>query len=65
MGNLRPTGRCHITGVDGGIELIGVDLCIKLLQFGHVDDEMLEIEGLEGTCLRVAVHADGAASIDK
>ena len=65
MGDIRPAGRGHVAGVDGGRELEGVDLRVELLEFGYVDDEMLEIEGFEGTRLGVAVHADGAAGVNQ
>ena len=65
VGELRPARRRHVAGVDGRVELIDVDRGIKLLQFGHVDDELLEVEGLQSTRLRVAFHADGTTGIDK
>ena len=63
--DVGPSGWRHVAGVDGRLELIGVDLRVKLFQFGHVVEQMLEVEGLQGARLRVAVHADRTACIDE
>ena len=65
VADVGPSGGRHVAGVDGWRELIGLDLGVELLEFGHMDEQMLEVEGLEGTRLRVAVHADRAACIDE
>jgi hypothetical protein len=57
--------RRHVTGVDGGLELIGIYLCVKLFQLGHVEQKVLEVERLEGSRGWIAVHADGATGIDE
>ena len=65
MADVGPSGGRHVAGVDGWRELIGLDFGVELLEFGHMDEQMLEVEGFEGTRLRVAVHADRAACIDE
>ena len=65
VADVCPSGRCHVTGVDGWGELIDVDRSIKLLEFWNVDEQVLEIERFEGSSLRVAVHADRTACIDE
>ena len=65
VGEVCPEGRRHVAGVDGRIELEGVDLDIELFQLRHVLQQLFEIEGFEGTRLGIAVHTDGATCIDK
>ena len=65
MADVGPSGWRHVAGVDGWRELIGLDLGVELLEFGHMDEQVLEVEGLEGARLRIAVHADCAACIDE
>ena len=65
MADVGPSGWRHVAGVDGRRELIGLDLGVELLEFGHMDEQMLEVERLESPRLRVAVHADRAACIDE
>ena len=47
MADVGPSGWRHVAGVDGRRELIGLDLGVELLEFGHMDEQMLEVEGLE------------------
>ena len=63
--DVRPSGGRHITRVDGRRELKRVDFRVKLLQFGHILQQVLEVEGLQRLGLRISYHADGAAGIDK
>ena len=39
--DVSPSGGRHVAGVDGWRELIGLDLGVELLEFGHMDEQML------------------------
>ena len=65
VSNGCPSGWRHVAGVDGRIELEGVDVGGELVQFRHVLKQVLEVEGFEGTRFGVAVHADGTAGVDE
>ena len=65
VADVSPSGGRHVAGVDGWRELIGLNLSVELFEFGHMDEQMLEVERFKGTRLRVAVHADRAACIDE
>ena len=72
MGQLGPERRRHIAGIDRRVELVGGDVEVRgerrgargeLLQLGHAAEQVLEVKRLQGTRLRVAVHAYCPASI--
>ena len=63
VGDVCPSGWRHVAGVDGWGELESVNLSIKLLQFRHMQKQVLEVKGLQRSRLRIAVHADGTACV--
>ena len=62
---VSPQSGRHIAGVDGRIELVGGNLRVKLLQFRHVLQQVLEVERLQGSRLWIAVHSYCSASINE
>ena len=60
-----PQFRRHIAGVDGRRKLVVGNLRVELVQFGNVLQQVLKVERLQSSCLRIAVHADGSASVYK
>jgi hypothetical protein len=60
-----PSGRTHVARINRRCELIGKNLCVELLEFWHMDEQMFKIKRLEGSRLRITVHTDRAASIDE
>ena len=65
VAEICPQGGCHVAGIDGRIELEGLNTSIKLPEFRYIIQQVLEVEGFQGTRLRVTVHADGPAGIDQ
>ena len=63
-GQLCPEFGRHVGGVDGGLELVGQNLVVELVEFGHVVAQVLEVEGAQGARLGMAYHTDGATGVD-
>ena len=63
VAQVGPQPWCHVARVDGGRELVRVNLQVKLLQLRHVIQQVLEVERLQRPCVRITVHADGSAGV--
>ena len=63
--NLCPKGGLHIGRVDGGIELVGRDAVVEALQLGDMLEQVVEVEVLKGTGLRVFYHSDSSTCVNQ
>ena len=62
---LGPECRVHVGGVDRRVEGIGEDIEVKLLDLRDVLQELVEVEVLQCTRLRVLYHTDSTACVDE
>lgn len=63
--NLGPEFRLHVRRVDGWVELVGGDVAVEAFQFGHMLEQLVEVEALQSTCFGILNHADGTAGINQ
>ena len=61
---LCPQRRCHVTGVDGRREMVGVDASAQVFELRQVAHEVVEIERFQGIGHGVASHANGSSGVD-
>ena len=62
---LGPHQRLHVRRIDGRVELVGADVVVEPFQFGHMAKQVVEVEVLQRTGLRILYHADGSACVNK
>ncbi len=65
LDDFRPVSRFHIRRVDGRVELIGCNTVVEALQLGHVDKQLVEVEGFERTGFCILYHSDGSTGINQ
>ena len=63
MRQVGPHAWCHVAGVNRRIKLIGGNLCVKLIQFWHILQKVLEVERLQSSCLRITIHSNRTPSV--
>lgn len=62
---LGPKGGVHVRRVDWRVEGIGEYVEVELLDFGHMLQELVEVEVLQSTRFRVLYHTDSAARVNE
>ena len=62
--DVAPVRGVHVAAVDRRFELEMFNLVVQFLDLGHIVDEVVKVERLQGMGLGILDHADGAAGID-